>query len=61
MVIGDFGASGQVQIQLEDANGTFHAFGDLTFDANAIKEVRLPARRWRVEAIDCASVDVEVY
>lgn len=61
MVFGDFGASGQVQIQIQAGDGSWQAFSDLTFDQNAIKWVRLPANRsWRIEAINCTSVDVEL-
>ena len=62
MVYGDFGVDGQLQLQIEAADKSgFIAFPELTFAGPSIKKVDfLHGRRWRVEAVDCVSVTVEL-
>lgn len=58
-IYGDFGASGQVQLQFKGSNGQWVAFSTLTWTENSERLVRFPGRPWRIVPIDCVDVSVD--
>lgn len=60
LIYGDFGASGQVQLQIQSAAGDWVSFSTLTWDENTERAITLPDRAWRINPVDCVSIDVDV-
>ena len=59
---GDFGASGEVRIEVKNAAGVYTAYPELTWTSNASRELKFqPGAEPKLVAENCTSVTAELH